>query len=452
MTVLVTHAETRFPQDTFVRLRDVPVFAAHQTQIAGKTVSFGMAELLAIAARCNRRIRETGDYVPLTIGHTPDPGDAKPDPEVIGFAGPFVVKILNGKPTIVADWYVYRDQVHLLRRYPRRSPELWLDLRKVEDSYIDPIALLGGTTPRLDMGLVLLTHKRDGKIIYQYAAVAPSATNVFVPGTDAGRSTKKIPLQQETSMPDLPDIVSQVLQALEALDWVQWAKAQASAAGASPEQAAEEAVQTEAREEKEGGQDEEKEGEKESPVQFQQPSANISPEKARQILRDGEVKGHPLSEAQRGMFGAAAGRTKQSNANAPNLDHMEMTSELLRLRNELEAERNHRRRAERYAQLQQLREQYQFDMDRELERCAPERMTDEAFADHIEVIRENYQRIPVGQVLPIGLHAGSVNSADARYNREVHERARQIAERKALRGEAVDYAEVVEQVKQNKVR
>lgn len=42
----------------------------------------------------------------------------------------------------------------------------------------------------------------------------------------------------------------------------------------------------------------------------EQPSADISPEKARRILKDGTVHGKPLTEAQRGMFGAAAGRGK----------------------------------------------------------------------------------------------------------------------------------------------
>lgn len=41
-----------------------------------------------------------------------------------------------------------------------------------------------------------------------------------------------------------------------------------------------------------------------------QPSDDITPEKARQILKDGEVHGHPLTEKQRGMFGAAAGKEK----------------------------------------------------------------------------------------------------------------------------------------------
>ncbi len=40
--------------------------------------------------------------------------------------------------------------------------------------------------------------------------------------------------------------------------------------------------------------------------------AGVSSEKAKQILRDGEVHGRPLTEAQRGMFGAIAGKAKKS--------------------------------------------------------------------------------------------------------------------------------------------
>lgn len=37
-------------------------------------------------------------------------------------------------------------------------------------------------------------------------------------------------------------------------------------------------------------------------------TADVSPAKAKQILRDGTANGQPLTEAQRGMFGAIAGR------------------------------------------------------------------------------------------------------------------------------------------------
>jgi len=48
-----------------------------------------------------------------------------------------------------------------------------------------------------------------------------------------------------------------------------------------------------------------------------QPSSHISPAKAREILKDGSVHGHPLTAAQRGMFGAAAGREKHSAVPCP---------------------------------------------------------------------------------------------------------------------------------------
>lgn len=41
------------------------------------------------------------------------------------------------------------------------------------------------------------------------------------------------------------------------------------------------------------------------------PSSKVSSSKAKEILRHGEVKGHPLSKKQKGMFGAAAGRSKK---------------------------------------------------------------------------------------------------------------------------------------------
>lgn len=43
-----------------------------------------------------------------------------------------------------------------------------------------------------------------------------------------------------------------------------------------------------------------------------QPSSDIDPGKARQILADGTIHGKPLTDAQRGMFGAAAGRGKKA--------------------------------------------------------------------------------------------------------------------------------------------
>ena len=44
--------------------------------------------------------------------------------------------------------------------------------------------------------------------------------------------------------------------------------------------------------------------------------ADVSPEKAKKILKDGHVNGHPLTEKQRGMFGAIAGNETEPTKNS----------------------------------------------------------------------------------------------------------------------------------------
>ncbi len=44
-----------------------------------------------------------------------------------------------------------------------------------------------------------------------------------------------------------------------------------------------------------------------------QPSDRINPAKAKEILRDGTAHGHPLSPKQKGMLGAAAGRSNKKS-------------------------------------------------------------------------------------------------------------------------------------------
>jgi len=143
--------QERFPPERFVTVPDVPVWAEHTTTLPdGRTVHFGRRELEQIIARCNRRIQETGDYATVTIGHTsPDP--SAPQPPVVGFAGPFRLGVMGDPPryVVLADMHLYREHADVLRRYPRRSPELWI-APDPQEMFLDPIALLGGETPRLD--------------------------------------------------------------------------------------------------------------------------------------------------------------------------------------------------------------------------------------------------------------------------------------------------------------
>src|SRR5574340_384506 len=82
-----------FDPNIWVTVQNVPVFKEHTTTRStcracgehnrdgvcpacgtpAEVLRFGREELEAIANRCNQRIRETGDYAALVIGHTPDP-------------------------------------------------------------------------------------------------------------------------------------------------------------------------------------------------------------------------------------------------------------------------------------------------------------------------------------------------------------------------------------------
>jgi len=230
----VRHSAGRFDDAEFQTFPDVPVFAEHVTKRKdGETMEFGKPELEAIARRCNRRIQETGDYAVLTLGHTPDPDDANgKDPEVVGYAGPYRVGLV-GSPggahryAILADFHVFKEKAGEVKKHPRRSPELWL-ADSPEDMFLDPIALLGASPPRLDMGM-LYSAKFQGRECLKYTAVAPSAGSVFVPKEKEYKDYSKQIIQGEKHMFDA-DEVQQMLDAFEQLDWVQFAKAQMMAA------------------------------------------------------------------------------------------------------------------------------------------------------------------------------------------------------------------------------
>lgn len=121
------------------------------------TVSEAM--LRKIAANQNKRFSETGDATPLVIGHTKDGANEHDQPEVVGYATNFRVTrfFKTGKQALACDFHIYRKDVDKVKKYPRRSVELWLN-----SMTIDPISLLGATTPERDLGLLRLSKADAG--------------------------------------------------------------------------------------------------------------------------------------------------------------------------------------------------------------------------------------------------------------------------------------------------
>ncbi len=144
--------------------------------------------LQRIADRRNAKIERSGDESPIIIGHT-RPG--KPEweqPPIVGYADKYEVAPheKDGRPTLYCRIKLYPESKvggetmtadEILRRFPRRSPEVWLD----DEDDLDAISLLGPTTPARYHGLV-----RNSKIdqLASMAKVAQPARYAREPQMD----------------------------------------------------------------------------------------------------------------------------------------------------------------------------------------------------------------------------------------------------------------------------
>lgn len=140
----------------------VPLLDEHElTNDAGRPIAtVDRAALEEIARNNNRKVYETGDPATLILGHTSDDPRALEKPAV-GFVTNFRVKPFkrdaNGR-TVYAlhgDYKLRNDKKHLVEEYPRRSVELWWSRKDV-----DPVAMLGGSSPERDLGAVI----RQGRL------------------------------------------------------------------------------------------------------------------------------------------------------------------------------------------------------------------------------------------------------------------------------------------------
>lgn len=143
----------------WVTVKNVPVLDEHSmTNEQGQEIAYVDRQALEeIAANNNRRVMETGDPAPLILGHTSDDPKAEEKP-VVGYAVNYrVAPFKNGRHAIYVDYKIRRDRANVVDEYPRRSVELWYNKKE-----LDPIALLGGTTPERDLGVVIRHARLKG--------------------------------------------------------------------------------------------------------------------------------------------------------------------------------------------------------------------------------------------------------------------------------------------------
>jgi len=437
-------ARRDFPEDDWLTIADVPVFAEHETETTkGRELKFDVQRLKLLAANCNRRISETGDYAGVIVGHTPDPGQGhhnSPMP-LVGLAGPFRVGLISQpgqKPrwAVLADFHLHRDKADVIRDFPRRSAELWVE-EEYEDMYLDPIALLGAEAPRLDMGLLYSARRRDGVEVEKYSVCAPSATSVFVPSDGDDREDYSAesaaadppdnpnPENERPAMALSPEELQQITEAISQQPWAIWAQEQMAASDEPdvPDEPVEEPPVDEPP----------VDGPLDEPAAppVDEPAVPDTP--APPVPEDEEVL--PVKYSR--LHGQVA----------------ELRNELKTVRGQLHVEQGKRINTERYAALAERRRTHLFDLDAEFERVKYGRVSDEQFAAHLEVIDANYREIPLDMIVPTFDDAAAMSRARPgaaanreRYSKEASDKAMRICKAKLKAGERVSYEEVLEQV------
>jgi hypothetical protein len=335
--------------------------------------------LEVIAGNNNRRVKETGDFVPLVIGHTKDGIPEHRQPKIVGWARNFKVRKLarTGRYAIHADFHFDKDKYHLAKDYPRRSVELWTDRWEM-----DPISLLGATTPERDLGV--LKYERTGSP-HRYSRVMEDSP-MPDPNAAAGGND---------------DLVQKVLDAFCQSKYGKFIEMLMQQSGAD-EQGGEPApaegqddLPTEDEPPMEGEGDATApeggfggpEGEEEPPVEDEDEPKKYS-----------AAGGSPTSGSN--TFTPSFGDKKRMQRDQARVTKVRYAREVAGLKGELADLRRKYARTARERDLIQLEaEGYEFDRLEELDLVAPtdsEPMADSAYKSHLGRIRKRYQRAPIG--------------------------------------------------------
>lgn len=335
------------------------------------------SHLRAIAARNNRRMRNTGDIIPVVIGHTKDEEEEPKQPPIVGWASHLTVKPFGrtGKKAIYAKFRVPRNKVHLVNKYPRRSIELWLS-----DWKIDPISLLGATTPERDLGL--LQFSADGRRKY--------------------RRTLSTPMEHES-------LVNAVVQALQQTDVWKWAESQMKhsegpSGEGEPAPGGEEDINLDDL----GLEDEGDEGLHEAELSdLDNAEGDIEEEEDKEGEEPVRMSaGSPAPAASSGTNTFAPGGSRIGRRDKQRMQRDGLRIRMSRLESavattqkENKALRIKLQRKEREADLIQL-EAEGIDLDRAEELDLVSQMSEEMYRRHLATMRKRYRKAPINRSMP----------------------------------------------------
>lgn len=442
-------AAERREDGEFVDLGWRPIFKEHtNSRDFDEPVTFDRSAMVQISERCNQRITDDNDFVPIVVRHTKEYGSN--DPEVVGLAGPFKAqKLRSGLWGIYAKWRLYKQDADKSRKYPRVSVEYWANKSNLKNGYFDPISLLGSETPELDLGIHYQADPRDEdkqlvrySKVYRYQAAAPGGANTFVPG-GTEEEPKRYQSGGSLSQADLQQIIAAIAPTIK--EAVDAAVSAMNPAGADPdhlltpesedaeglgpdgiEGTGDEAVPPEHSDmgpnaeemtfeapddddddsdlDVPGGDDDTDPDIDESPGDGPKPK-----KKPAQYSADGrdsetiffqepEMADTNTAEVARYQKEAADYRKKHDDLLTK---YQKVETENTTLKTELQALGAEKAKAVRYQKLSAVQaDGYTFDIDTEIKDC--EELNDAQFDRHVEKIKAHYQRVP-GTLASTGL-------------------------------------------------
>jgi len=327
----------------------VPILDEHELKDnkGNVVIRLDKDKLQEIVNTNNTRMSNTGDEIPLVIGHTKDDAPESEQPEIVGYATNLKVEpfFKTGRKCITATFKFFKNTVDKVRNFPRRSIELWLS-----DYKIDPISLLGATTPERDLGLLRLS--KNGVKKYQ----------------------------RTMEMDNKQEIVDAVLNALQQTDVWQFLTQLAAQSGQDA------GVPTEGEMPPDAGAMP-PEG---APPEGAMPPEAMPPEAGAEEMPMDE--GAPLSEeSAEEEQPVQASRGKRYDR--IKLSRMEQENQVLH--KEINTLKLKFQRAEREKDLIELEaEGYMLDRGEELELVSG--MPDTKYKSHLQIIRKRYQKAPLG--------------------------------------------------------
>ena len=331
----------------------VPILDEHELKDnkGNVVIRLDKDKLLEITSVNNKRIGDTGDEIPLVIGHTKDDAPENQQPEIVGYASNLKVEpfFKTGRKCITATFKFFKNTVQKVRGFPRRSIELWLS-----DYKIDPISLLGATTPERDLGLLRLS--KTGVKKYQ--------RTMNMDENQMGAPSSGGPNQE---------IVDAVVNALQQTDVWQFLSQLAAQAG--QDQGAPEGMPPEGA----------------PPEGAMPPDAGAPPMDAGAEEMPMEDEGTPLpEESAEEEQPVQASRKKYDRIKLSRIEHENQV-----LHKELHGLKLKFQRAEREKDLIELEaEGYLLDRGEELE--IVQAMPEKAYKSHLQIIRKRYQKAPIG--------------------------------------------------------